>query len=144
MNKTPRQQNAESSAVRFRTFRHVPILATGHWLLATFLFLTACDNFTPTPKTARYDTRTGGVTMPAPCPDWSQSQVHNYLNEHHSNFGCAVNSNSAVQLAYPQDLLQGHGTDSPDTATTVRVIERYRAGEIPTELTPVQTTGAPQ
>lgn len=106
--------------------------------------LTACDNYTPHSKAATYDPVTGKTVMPYPCPDWSQSQTQNYKNEVHSNFGCATNTNTAAQLAYPHDLVEGHGTDGPDTETSTHVIERYRAPDnsFPAALTPMQTGGA--
>jgi pilus assembly protein CpaD len=105
--------------------------------------LTACDaqNFTPNPKVATYDPQTRALTLPQPCPDWSQTQTQNYKNEPHSNFGCAVNTNLAVQLENPEDLHHGHGKATPDTETTTRVIEQYRAGDLPVALTPIQSTG---
>ena len=111
---------------------------TGFVLLAA-LTLAACDNFTPNPKVASYDTQTHDLAMPYPCPDWSQTQVQNYKNEIHSNFGCAVNTNLAVQVENPEDLHHGHGDTSPDAEVTTRVIQQYRAGEIPVALTPIQT-----
>lgn len=113
-------------------------------MLVMVVALAACDkvvdgsNFTPSDKEARYDPKTKTLAMPSPCPDWSQSQVQNYRNEPHSNFGCAVNSNLAVQIDNPQDLHHGHGKKGPDTEVTTSVIEQYRAGDLPVPLTPVQ------
>lgn len=106
------------------------------------LSLAACDNFTPRQKVATVDSQTGALVLPHPCPDWSQSQVHNYLNEPHSNFGCATNTNTALQLADPQDLVRGHGVDGPDGNITAHVVEQYRAGTLPQPITPTPTTGA--
>ncbi|MFZ4541164.1 MAG: CpaD family pilus assembly lipoprotein [Rickettsiales bacterium] len=99
--------------------------------------LSACANFYPNEKVASYDPETG-MTLPHPCPDWSQSQTSNYLNANHSNFGCAVNRNSALQLDDPNDMVMGHGDKNPDTGITSGVITRYRAGELPVPLVPVQ------
>jgi type IV pilus biogenesis protein CpaD/CtpE len=105
--------------------------------------VSACgDNFEPTPKVASYDS-VSGMTLPAPCPDWSQSGSYNYANEVHSNFGCAVNRNSALQLMYPSDLVEGHGNNHPDTGITTGVIESYRAGKIPLPLVPTQASSTP-
>ncbi len=115
------------------------------WLALALMALAACDNnFTPNPKQATYDPQTRALTLPHPCPDWSQSQTQNYKNETHSNFGCAVNSNLAVQLENPEDLVHGRGKATPDTETTTRVIEQYRAGELPVALKPIQSTGTGQ
>lgn len=115
--------------------RYIPIVAA--------LALTGCsDNFTPNPKTADYDPKTGELTLPHPCPDWSQSQTHNNANEPHSNYGCAVNKNSAIMVADPNDLYMGHGDDHPDTGITTNVITRYRNNEIPAPLSPIQSTSS--
>ena len=103
--------------------------------------LAACtDNFEPREKAATYDPVTGELTMPYPCTDWSQSQTQNYQNHIHSNYGCAVNTNSALQIAEPSDLYRGHGDDGPDIETTTRVVQRYRTGELPVALTPQQSS----
>jgi pilus assembly protein CpaD len=99
--------------------------------------LAACSSFTPREKVARYDP-TSGLTLPHPCPDWSQPQTGDFANELHSNFGCAVNTNAAIQLENPEDMRRGKGKATPDTEVTTRVVERYRAGEIPEPLEPVQ------
>lgn len=115
----------------------------GIWTIL-LLSLAACggNNFTPREKVATYDPETKALTMPYPCPDWSQSQTSNYLNELHSNFGCAVNTNLAVQLEDPADLHRGHGSAGPDAETSEGVIESYRAGELPVELKPLQSNGS--
>lgn len=99
----------------------------------------ACDNFTPREKVATYDPVTKELSLPHPCPDWSQTQTSNYQNEPHSNFGCAVNTNSALHLDDPNDLIMGHGDNRPDTEITTRVIQEYRAGRLPVALTPNQS-----
>jgi pilus assembly protein CpaD len=104
--------------------------------------LAACDNFTPRSKEAQYDPVTKRLVMPHPCPDWSQSQTANYRNEPHSNYGCAVNTNMAVQLADPSDLHRGKGNGNADAETTANTIKMYRAGDIPQPLSPMQSTGA--
>lgn len=110
--------------------------------------LTACssdsDNFTPRAKTAEFDAKTQSIAMPHPCPDWSQTQTENYRNEMHSDFGCSVNTNNALQIANPNDLVHGRGSAGPDTEITIHTVEQYRAGEIPKPLTPLQSTGTSQ
>ena len=110
-------------------------------MLVAMLGLVGCDNYEPREKTAQYDPTTGELTMPYPCPDWSQSETHNNGNYYHSNYGCAVNTNSALQVAEPSDLYRGHGTQSPDIETTTQVIQNYRAGKLPQPLVPMQDTG---
>lgn len=121
------------------------IMATPALLVLLACCLVAgCDNFTPREKTARHDPASDELTMPYPCPDWSQSQVHNYKNATHSNFGCAVNSNLAIQLENPADLHRGHGALAPDTEITTHVIEQYRTGDLPAALEPLQSSGTGQ
>lgn len=111
--------------------------------LTALLILTACasNDFDPVEKTADVNPVTGEAVLPSPCPDWSQNATVNYDNSLHSNYGCAVNNNLAVQLADPWDLREGIGSDTGNTDMSVRTIERYRAGEIPETLQPMQTIG---
>ncbi len=109
--------------------------------------LTACgglldNNAVPREKVATYDPATRSLTLPHPCPDWSASPVSNYKNTPHSNFGCAVNTNLAVQVEEPADLHHGHGEKSPDTGITTGIVEQYREGKIPLALEPVQASTA--
>lgn len=115
----------------------------GLMLMVAFA-LAACDNYTPREKVAVFDPETQELVMPYPCPDWSQSQVHNYENQLHSNFGCAVNTNAAVQIEDPRDLHRGHGDSNPDTEVTTRAVSLYRSGDIPVALTPIQSSGTGQ
>lgn len=114
-------------------------------LMMVALALAACDTgFEPREKVATFDAEKGGLVMPYPCPDWSHPQGRNYGNFSHSNYGCAVNTNLAVQLEDPEDLKHGHGVTTPDIETTTGVVGAYRAGEIPQPLTPLQSTGSEQ
>ena len=110
-------------------------------ILLMVLTLGACTNFVPREKVAHYDRDTRALTLPYPCPDWSQSQTSNYLNQPHSNYGCAVNTNAALQLEDPEDMIRGHGTKGPDSAISARVLEQYRSGDLPVPLTPQQSSG---
>lgn len=112
------------------------------YFVIPLLFLAACaDDFVPQEKIARYDPQVeGSIEYPYPCPDWSHSSTINYDNSLHSNYGCATRTNAARQLAYPQDLdhASGDAATGPDTEVSNRVIEQYRAGEIPAPLEPLQ------
>lgn len=108
------------------------------FVLTALLSLSACSDFTPAPKEPRYDAELNRIVPARPCPDWSHPTSYNADNSVHSNFGCAVNNNMAVHIAHPRDWAEGHGEARPDTETTVGVIQRYRAGEIPEPLVPVQ------
>ena len=57
------------------------------------------------------------------CPNWSVPSQPNYNNRSMSNFGCGVNSNLAMQVANPEDLLRGQeGTLGSNAAGTKAVI----------------------
>ena len=104
------------------------------------LSLAACSDYEPVKKEFKVDPVTHRVTLPSPCPDWSQVHPGNYDNSRDSNFGCATENNIAVQLADPGDAIKGHGEGS-DTQASTRAIQRYRAGEIPVPLQPVNDIG---
>jgi pilus assembly protein CpaD len=60
------------------------------------------------------------------CPDWSRPSQPNFANESMSNFGCGVNSNIAMQVANPDDLL--HGREGPavvNADTSAKAIGSY-------------------
>lgn len=103
------------------------------------LGLTACADYEPHVKKASYDPVGQELVYPHPCPDWSHSASVNYDNSNHSNFGCAVENNIAAQLEDPADLYRGHGSGA-DTESTIRVVSRYRAGEIPVPLQPMESS----
>lgn len=112
-------------------------------LMLPFALAACAGDFTPVEKQPTYDHTTGAVIPPYPCPDWSHSSVGNYDNSNHSNFGCATRNNLAVQLENPRDLIEGRGhAGGGDIESSVRTIERYRAGEIPAPLVPQQDMGA--
>ena len=76
------------------------------------------------------------------CPDWSASLDMNYNNAVSSNFGCAVNSNTAAMVADPQDLLEGKKGSSETLVTTSnKAISSYRDAE-PTGRGGLQEVGA--
>ena len=53
------------------------------------------------------------------CPNWSVPAQPNWANKTMSNFGCGVNSNIAMQVANPEDLIHGR-EGAPGTGTTYR------------------------
>lgn len=110
-------------------------------VLVLMFLVTACsDDFVPREKVATIDSQTGALVLPHPCPDWSQSAIVNYDNAVHSNYGCAVNNNLAVQLENPHDLVEGRAaTTGPDAEMGIRMMQRYRAGEIPAALVSMQS-----
>jgi pilus assembly protein CpaD len=61
------------------------------------------------------------------CPDWSSPSAPNFNNENMSNYGCAVNSAFAAQVANPEDLIHGQaGLGVADTQTAIKPVTVYR------------------
>lgn len=62
------------------------------------------------------------------CPDWSAKMDANQNNATSPGYGCAVNSNLAVMVANPEDLIDGQeGTGETTIVTSTKAIEAYRA-----------------
>jgi len=62
------------------------------------------------------------------CPNWSRPSHPDFGNRSMSNFGCSVNSNIAMQVANPEDLLHGQNSGSvADAATGAKAVQFYRA-----------------
>lgn len=60
------------------------------------------------------------------CPNWSVPSSPNYNNRTMSNHGCSVNSNMAVMVANPEDLIHGReGDPYVDAAAASRGIGVY-------------------
>lgn len=82
------------------------------------------------------------VTLPA-CPDWSSSPYGNSGGSTHSNYGCASNSNLAVMVANPNDLVEGQRYEGP-SATDISKSHDHWLRRVPTgyekELTKASTT----
>ena len=60
------------------------------------------------------------------CPNWSQPAQPNYNNQTMSNFGCGVNSNLAMQVANPEDLLNGRESGLSSTAAGTKAVILYK------------------
>jgi pilus assembly protein CpaD len=61
------------------------------------------------------------------CPNWSVPSQPNFENRTMSNYGCGVNSNLAMQVANPEDLLHGReGNAAVDASTGAKAILMYR------------------
>jgi pilus assembly protein CpaD len=61
------------------------------------------------------------------CPNWSVPSQPNYENRSMSNFGCGVNSNFAMQVANPVDLIHGQeGSVAVDALAGAKAIRMYR------------------
>ncbi len=67
------------------------------------------------------------ATVPG-CPNWHDLAQPNYENKMMPNFGCGVNSNIAMQIADPEDLVHGReGTKVIDTNAAVKAVQLYRS-----------------
>jgi pilus assembly protein CpaD len=65
------------------------------------------------------------------CPNWSRASEPDFANRSMSNFGCAVNSNFAAQVANPEDLLHGReGSAAIDAVAGARAIQLYRSAPL--------------
>jgi pilus assembly protein CpaD len=61
------------------------------------------------------------------CPNWSRPSAPDPENHSMSNFGCAVNSNIAMMVANPEDLVHGReGNGVGDTVTAAKAVQLYR------------------
>ena len=61
------------------------------------------------------------------CPNWSEASQPNFDNHSMSNFGCGVNSNLAMQVANPEDLIHGRqGPATVDAIAGAKAILMYR------------------
>jgi pilus assembly protein CpaD len=67
------------------------------------------------------------ATVPG-CPNWHDISQPNYDNKMMPNFGCGVNSNIAMQIADPEDLIHGReGAPVLDTTSAVKAVQLYRS-----------------
>ena len=61
------------------------------------------------------------------CPNWSRPSQPDLDNQSTSNYGCAVNSNLAAEIANPEDLIHGReSTPVTDALTATRAVDMYR------------------
>jgi len=62
------------------------------------------------------------------CPNWSRPAAPDPENHSMSNYGCAVNSNIAMMVANPEDLIHGReGNGVGDTITAAKAVQLYRS-----------------
>ncbi len=64
------------------------------------------------------------------CGENIENLTRTMMNRPMTNFGCAVNSNIAAQLANPEDLLRARGSEPVDAARRGVVLGKYRRGEL--------------
>ena len=61
------------------------------------------------------------------CPNWSRPSAPDLQNRMMSNFGCSVNTDLAMQVANPDDLLHGReGSAAVDARAGAKAILMYR------------------
>ena len=79
------------------------------------------------PGTVRVVVSRRRATVPN-CPNWSLPSEPNFGNRNMPNFGCGVNSDLAMQVANPEDLVHGQeGSAIGDTRTGSKAVLYYRA-----------------
>jgi pilus assembly protein CpaD len=62
------------------------------------------------------------------CPNWSRPSEPDFANRQMSNFGCAMNSNLAAEIADPEDLVHGReGLATIDPMTSAKAVNLYRS-----------------
>jgi pilus assembly protein CpaD len=62
------------------------------------------------------------------CPNWSRPSNPDFDNRNLSNFGCGVNTDLAMQVANPEDLVHGQeGSGINDTRTASKAVIYYRS-----------------
>lgn len=65
------------------------------------------------------------------CPNWSQPSQPNFNNRTMSNFGCSVNTDLALQVADPVDLIHGQSGDATsDAVAGAKAVTLYRNGPL--------------
>jgi pilus assembly protein CpaD len=61
------------------------------------------------------------------CPNWNRPSEPDFANRSSSNYGCAVNTNFAAQVANPEDLIHGReGSAAIDAVAGAKAVQLYR------------------
>ena len=63
------------------------------------------------------------------CGDWTMDYAYNPRNVNSPNFGCATQSNLAVMVADPHDLVAPRDMAPVDAARRDIIVDKYRKGE---------------
>lgn len=62
------------------------------------------------------------------CPNWSRPSEPDFANRQMSNFGCAINTNLAAEIADPEDLVHGReAMGTIDPMTSAKAVNLYRS-----------------
>jgi len=70
------------------------------------------------------------VVTPPECPNWTGPAVGDHSNQPPSNFGCAVNTNFALMVADPRDLVIGRTLGPAEGDSALLAVQRYRADKL--------------
>jgi pilus assembly protein CpaD len=82
---------------------------------------------------------TRAVATVPDCPNWERPSQPNYNNKAMPNFGCGVNTNFALQVANPEDLVHGRaGSGVGDAQAASKAVNMYRNWPL-TAVTPGQS-----
>lgn len=65
------------------------------------------------------------------CPNWDRLAQPEFVGSGMSNYGCAVNSNLALMVANPDDLVRGQEASGSDPRAMTKAIKSYR-DKVPT------------
>lgn len=60
------------------------------------------------------------------CPNWSITTESNFNAGNHSNYGCATNSNLAIMVADPEDLVRGRESSRLDRNSGKAAVNAYK------------------
>lgn len=63
------------------------------------------------------------------CPNWDRQSQPEFAGSGMSNYGCAVNSNLAMMVANPDDLVRGQEARGSDPRAMTKAIRSYRDKE---------------
>ena len=63
------------------------------------------------------------------CPNWDRQSQPEFEGSTMSNYGCAVNSNLAMMVANPDDLVRGQEAQGSDPRAVTKAIKSYRDKE---------------
>ena len=85
------------------------------------------DSSADGPIVISYDTLV--VTLPE-CGIWDKESSHDETNTNNPNFGCSIQRNIGLMIAYPRDLIEPRKTTATHDATRSSVVlKAYRAGQ---------------
>ncbi len=75
------------------------------------------------------------VATPSACGIWEGMRERDYRNMRSPNFGCATQNNIAAMIGDPHDLIAPADMTAPDSATRIRGVNAFRAGEVTSSQT---------